>query len=117
MGDAVEVGSFATLPADEPYPGVHRRSFSSERATVTSYEFDPGARFPQHSHPQEQVTIVDYGDVEFTVANEPHTLAAGDWSVVPGEVEHGIVAGDGGARILAIIVPRRERPDDFAVVE
>lgn len=117
MASNVDSGSFGALPSDEPYPGVHRRSFSSEQSTVTSYEFDPGARFPLHRHPQEQITIVDSGEVEFTIGSDLHPLSAGDWSVVPGGVEHGLLAGSGGARILAILTPRREAPDDFAVVE
>jgi quercetin dioxygenase-like cupin family protein len=110
-------GSFRTLPADEPYPGVHRRSFSSDRATVTSYEFDPGAHFPVHRHAQEQITIVARGQVEFTVADDRQALSEGAWAVVPGEVEHGLVAGPGGARILAILVPARTSPDELAIVE
>jgi quercetin dioxygenase-like cupin family protein len=111
-----ESGSFGTLPADEPYPGVHRRSFSSERASVTSYEFEPGARFPIHRHRQEQITIIDRGQVELTIGEQTQPLAEGDWSVVPGELEHGIVAGPGGARILAILVPARESLDEITVV-
>ena len=32
-------------------------------------------------------------------------------------VPHGIVAGDEGARIVAIVVPRRDRPDDITIAE
>lgn len=113
MSDA---GSFGALPADEPYPGVQRRSFSSDRATVTSYEFGPGARFPVHRHPQEQITIVDRGDVELTIGEQTRALSEGDWWVVPGGLEHGIAAGAGGARILAILVPPRESTGEIAVV-
>jgi quercetin dioxygenase-like cupin family protein len=111
------LGSFAGLEADEPYAGIQRRSFSSEGATVTSYEFEPGARFPLHRHAQEQITIVDRGDVEFTVDGAAQPLREGDWSIVPGDVEHGLLAGPSGARILAIIVPRRHAPDDMALVD
>ena len=43
--------------------------------------------------------------------DEVEVLAAGDWSVVGPDVPHGIRAGDTGARILAIIVPRRSGVD------
>jgi quercetin dioxygenase-like cupin family protein len=111
------LGSFAGLEVDEPYAGVERRSFSSQGATVTSYEFEPGARFPMHRPHQEQITIIDRGDVELTVAGTPQALHEGDWSIVPGDVEHGLLAGAEGARVLAIIVPRRQTPDDIALVE
>jgi quercetin dioxygenase-like cupin family protein len=109
-------GSFDDLAADEPYPGVTRRSFSSEQATVTAYAFAPGARFPRHRHAQEQITLVQRGEVTFTVGDDAQTLSAGGFSVVAPDVEHGLEAGPGGAEIVAIVVPRRERLDGYTVV-
>jgi quercetin dioxygenase-like cupin family protein len=110
-------GHFDDLSVDEPWPGVRRCSFDSEHATITRYEFDPGAEFPLHSHPQEQITIVQEGEVEFTVGGEVSHLGPGDWSVVPPDVPHGLRAGDGGARFLAMIVPRRESAHAYTVVD
>jgi quercetin dioxygenase-like cupin family protein len=109
-------GSFQACPADEPYPGIIRRAFDSDRATMTRYEFAPGARFPQHHHPQEQVLIVEEGVVEFTVGGSTMRLGPGDWAVVAPEDEHGLQAGEEGARFLAIIVPRRESAAAYTVV-
>ena len=113
--DAV-AGSFADVSADEPYPGVTRRVVDAERATVTAYSFRPRAAFPRHSHPQEQITLVQRGDVEFAVGDTVHRLTAGAWSVVKPGAEHGLTAGDQGADILAVIVPRRGHPDAYTVV-
>ncbi len=109
-------GNFGELRADLPYPGVTRRSFNSERATVTSYTFDPGATFPRHHHPQEQITLVQAGDVEMTIGDRVERLEAGEWSVIEPDVEHGITAGSGGATVLAVAVPRRESVDAYTVV-
>jgi quercetin dioxygenase-like cupin family protein len=111
----VTAGSFGALPAEEVFPGVRRSSFSSERATVTSYVFRPGARFPLHSHPQEQITLIEEGEVEMTIDGAPRRLVAGDWSVVAPGFEHGIRAGREGARVVAIVMPPRERPNDYSV--
>ena len=105
------VGSFRRLPVEEPYPGLRRRTFESEQATVNEYVFAPSASFPLHRHPQEQITLVEQGDVEMTIAGQVERLAQGDWSVVAADVEHGIQAGEAGARILAIVVPRRRAAD------
>jgi quercetin dioxygenase-like cupin family protein len=104
-------GSFDALPMEEPFPGVRRRTFSSEQATVAEYVFDPGARFPLHRHDQEQITLVRAGDVELVADGRRQRLAAGAWSVIAGGVEHGITAGRGGARFVAVLVPRRA-PDE-----
>lgn len=110
-------GRFDAMASDEPYPGVTRRTFTSERATVTAYAFEPRAEFPRHRHAQEQVTLVQRGTVEFTVGERAQRLTAGAWFVVPPGVEHGLRAGDDGAEIVAIIVPPRERADAYDVVE
>jgi quercetin dioxygenase-like cupin family protein len=113
--EPVRAGHLDDLPVDEPYEGVHRRTFSTEHATLTSYRFAAGASFPLHSHEQEQITVVQEGEVEFTVAGAVQRLSSGGWSVVGPGVEHGLRAGREGAAILAIIAPRRESPDAYTV--
>jgi quercetin dioxygenase-like cupin family protein len=100
-------GSLAAAAAEEPFPGVRRRSFDSERATVTSYSLEAGARFPLHRHPEEQITLVEAGEVHFTAAGATELVRKGEWTIVGPDVEHGVVAGPRGARFLAIVVPRR----------
>ena len=112
-----EAGSFESLRSEEVYPGVHRRTFSSHEATINSYRFDPGASFPLHSHPQEQITLVTAGTVEMTVEGQTTTLESDSWSVVAGRVEHGITAGSEGASIVALIVPRRQDPAEYELAE
>jgi unsaturated pyranuronate lyase len=108
-------GSFDALPADEPFPGVRRESFTTERATVTRYTFAPGAAFPLHRHPQEQTTLILEGDVEMAIRAERRSLRAGDWAVVGPDTEHGITAGAEGARIIAIIAPPRTGSDEYEI--
>ena len=116
MGAGERHGSFDGLAAESPYEGVARCAFDAEGATVTRYTFEPGGRFPLHRHPQEQITVIEAGGVELTVAGETMRLAAGDWSVVAPEVEHGITAGFGGACVLAIVVPRRASATEYEVL-
>lgn len=115
-GDVAQgVGSFDSLPVDEPFEGVRRHAFSTPRATVSRYSFEPGATFPLHSHPQEQITLIESGTVEMTIDGEPSRLGGGEWSVVGSEVEHGITAGPEGARIVAFIAPPRQQLDEYEV--
>jgi len=109
-------GSFEGLPADRVYDGVTRRSFSSDRATVASYTFAAGATFPRHRHAQEQITLIQSGEVEMTIGDEVARLVVGDWSVVGPDVEHCITAGPSGATVVAIVVPRRESADAYTVL-
>lgn len=110
-------GSFADLPAENPFEGVTRRSFDSAGATVASYVFEPHARFPLHRHPEEQVTVLLEGEVECTVDRERTRLSAGDWAVFAANVEHGLRAGAGGARFLVVVVPRRSSSSAYTIGE
>jgi quercetin dioxygenase-like cupin family protein len=110
-------GSFDELPVESPYPGIQRTSFDSDGATVTRYRFEAGARFPLHRHEQEQLTMITAGRVTFVVDGSPRELGPGDWSVVPGGVEHGLEAGDQGAEFLAVVVPRRDHSRAYVVSE
>jgi quercetin dioxygenase-like cupin family protein len=104
-------GSFEELGADSPYPGIARRVLTTSKATVQEYSFAPGATYPLHHHPQEQITLVLDGELTFNASGDSQELSAGAWSVVPGDVPHGITAGPVGARFLAILVPpRKETP-------
>lgn len=101
-------GSFDQIGADSPHAGITRRVLTTSKATVTEYRFDAGATFPIHHHPEEQITLVLAGDIAFSVDGDSHALSAGAWSVVPGDVPHGVTAGSAGAHFLAIVVPPRK---------
>jgi quercetin dioxygenase-like cupin family protein len=103
-------GSFGALAAEAPHVGIDRRVLATEKATVQEYRFEPGASFPLHHHPQEQITVVLDGEIAFSAGGERRTLGAGEWSVVPGGVPHGVTAGPAGARFLAVLVPPRKEP-------
>ena len=108
-------GTFAAIEAETPYPGIVRRTFHSERMTFSEYTFTSGATFPLHRHTQEQVTLIEAGEVRLTAGGTAETLAAGAWSVMPAGVEHGVTAGPDGARIVAVLSPRRESSDEITL--
>jgi quercetin dioxygenase-like cupin family protein len=106
----VSSGSFHEIEAEGPFPGIVRRAFSSPEATVTEYRFAPNSTFPEHFHPQEQITLILEGEAELTADGDIETLVAGGWSVVAGGIPHGITSGSQGTRFLTVLVPRRD-PD------
>jgi len=97
----------ADQPTDIPFPGVRRMRLDTDVATIARYDFDPGARFPLHRHPQHQITIIEAGDVRMLAGAESRSLSAGAWSLVGAQVPHAINAGERGATVLAIVVPAR----------
>ena len=117
MTPAARVGRFDEAPPEHPFAGVTRRSVTTSRMTIASYAFEPGASFPLHSHAQEQWTLVERGSVQMTIGGEAKPMEAGDWSLVDPGVQHGITAGDDGARILAIVSPPRASSGEYELAE
>ncbi|MBX6341244.1 MAG: cupin domain-containing protein [Thermomicrobiaceae bacterium] len=110
MGSQAESVNWADVPREEVYPGIARQAVHGERQTLVRYVYQPGAVFPVHQHPQEQVTAVLSGQIEFEVAGRRLTLGPGDVAVIPGDTPHGArVVGDAVVETLNALSPRREQ--------
>lgn len=81
--------AWQNVMAEEVLEGVTRQRHSGETFTVVRYTYQPGSVFPVHSHPEEQLTIVHSGTIEFEVNGEPLVLEGGMFAVIPGGVPHG----------------------------
>ncbi|HUG14671.1 MAG TPA: cupin domain-containing protein [Thermomicrobiales bacterium] len=80
----------------EVFPGIFRQALVTEESTIVRYTYHPGCVFPVHQHPEEQVTLVHSGEIEFEVDGAPLTLRAGQIAVIPGRMPHGarVTAGE-----------------------
>lgn len=100
--------AWETIPAEQVYPGVARQVIDGDRQTLVRYVYQPGAVFPVHSHPEEQITIVLTGRIRFTVAGHPLTLGAGEAALIQPNLPHGAtVLGNDTVVTLNALSPRR----------
>ena len=74
---------------EEVLDGVTRQRASGASFTVVRYTYQPGSVFPVHTHPEEQLTIVHSGAIEFQVGGELVLLKEGMLVVIPGGTPHG----------------------------
>ena len=97
MAIALVVGSTVTLPAQAPRPAGstrtdlqrHDLSIPGREVLQARVDFVPGARFPAHRHPGEEIIYVLEGTLEYEVEGQPPvTLEAGDVLFVPAGVFH-----------------------------
>lgn len=77
------------IAASEVYPGITRQEVVSNGSTLVRYTYLPGCAFPVHQHPEEQITVIHSGQIEFVVAGIMLVLHAGQVAVIPGGVPHG----------------------------
>ncbi len=96
MADRAQIINWDAIDEDEIYTGVTRQKLTTETSTVVRYTYHPGCVFPVHQHPEEQVTIVHSGAIEFEVGGEVVVLKAGQVAIIPGGVPHGarVTAGE-----------------------
>lgn len=109
----------------EAAEGVHvAELLAGERASLRYFRIDPGARLPEHSHPEEQVGYVTQGvltlvvgggnvevDGERVEAGE-HRLDVDDAYLIPGGQPHAAVnRTDGLVEGVDVFAPPRTGSD------
>lgn len=60
----------------------------------------PGARYPQHQHPEEKLLVFLEGTMEVTVEHHVYHCRVGDKLTIPGNKVHSAVAGPHGCTFL-----------------
>jgi len=111
----MKVGSFDRLNATQTRPGVVRRVFSGDNATLAFTTLDPGHEPRPHSHPHEQIVYILSGRARFVVGDDEVVAGPGDMLVVPPGVEHWAeTVGDEPVVDLSVFSPRR---DEYAAEE
>ena len=96
------------LKQRELVPGVSRQTMWGEKIMMNLLEIAPNSSVPNHTHPHEQAGIVLQGEFEFTIGGETRVVKQGDLYIIPGGVEHSLVASNGPAAALDIFSPPRE---------
>lgn len=87
-------------------PKLTQRVFSTKNAIVVHYMYEPGLEFENHSHPQEQITLVQSGQLLFEIDGEKVVLKAGDICSIAPNVPHStIVLGDSKVESISIFTP------------
>lgn len=51
-------------------PKLTQRVFSTKNALIVHYVYEPGLEFEEHSHPQEQITIIQSGHLILEIDGE-----------------------------------------------
>lgn len=100
--------SWATLPVERIGEGIARQMIWGERLMVCRLTFAPGVITSVHSHPHEQITIVERGRVAFIVEGQERLATAGDVLRFPPHCEHGATMLDEEVVLIDIFSPIRE---------
>jgi quercetin dioxygenase-like cupin family protein len=90
----------------------HDLGEAGREAVQVRVDFAPGASFPKHSHPGEELAYVLEGTMEYQLGDQPPvTLKAGESLFIPTGVAHSAKnSGSGKAVELATYVVEKGKP-------
>jgi quercetin dioxygenase-like cupin family protein len=95
----------------EVRPGVFGATIHTPQLTATLYRYEPGSSWEEHQHPQDQITSVLEGTIDFVVAGEPVRLTVGETAALPGGTPHSATVPESGPAVtLNVLTSRREPP-------
>lgn len=88
--------------------GVTRQVLGyDESLMMVRFTFQPGAVGALHHHPHKQVSYVERGRFEATIAGQTSVLERGDCYFVPPDAVHGVVALEEGS-LVDVFAPARQ---------
>ena len=96
------------IPAEHPLPGIERRMLVGDRLMICRLRIDAHTVTPVHTHPHEQMTIVERGRVKFSIGAQEKIVGAGDVLHFPSNVQHGATMLDEEVVLMDIFTPVRE---------
>ena len=100
--------NWATIPAERVAEGIERQMVYGDKLMVCRLRIAPHVVTAPHTHPHEQITMVERGQVRYIVAGIERLVSAGDVLHFPPHVEHGATMLDEEVVLVDIFTPVRE---------
>jgi unsaturated pyranuronate lyase len=99
---------WAAVPIEHIAEGIERQMIWGERLMVCRLHFEPNVVTAVHSHPHEQITLVERGRARFTVDGTSRVVAPGEVLYFPPHCKHGATMLDDEVVLVDIFSPIRE---------
>jgi quercetin dioxygenase-like cupin family protein len=100
--------NWAASPVERIADGISRQMIAGVRMMICRLSFAPGVVTAVHSHPHEQMTLVERGRVRFQAGGQDRLAGPGDVLLFPSGLEHGATILDEPAVLIDIFSPPRE---------
>ena len=99
---------WSAIPTEQIADGVERQMIWGDRLMVCRLRFSPHVVTNVHSHPHEQITLVERGRVRFSIGGAERVVKAGDILHFPSDLPHGATILDEEVVLIDIFTPVRE---------
>ena len=111
---AMQHYNWDTVDEEPLNPLVGRKMIHGQTMTVARIRLRKGAVVPMHSHPIEQISMLESGTLRFVISGEERVLNAGDALVIPPGAPHLVEALEDSLAVDLFSPPREDwiRGDD-----
>ena len=96
------------VPAQRIADGIDRQMIVGDKLMMCRLTLQPHVETPVHSHPHEQITLVEQGRVRFTIAGSERIVGPGDVLHFAPDVPHGATMLDEEVVLIDIFTPIRQ---------
>ena len=100
--------NWSTIPVERIADGIERQMVVGDRVMVCRLRLQPHVVTAVHSHPHEQMTLVERGRAEFFIDGEKRIAKAGVLLHFPSNIRHGATMLDEEVVLIDIFSPIRE---------
>jgi quercetin dioxygenase-like cupin family protein len=69
--------------------GIQRPVLTTRNIRIVRHLYPAGTAIPNHTHPQEQITVVEEGTLYYEVEGNGNDLGPGDLISIPSNAKHG----------------------------
>lgn len=88
----MQVYDWSKIEKEQLTPLFARQVIHADQMTVARVFLAKGCLVPEHSHPNEQLSVMEQGSLDFVVAGEKITVKAGEILRIPSNVKHSAYA-------------------------
>lgn len=94
----------------EVRPDIFGATIHTAQLTATLYRYGAGSSWEEHQHPQDQMTYVISGEIDFIVAGRPVHLREGQFAALPGGTPHSATVAPETEAVTLNVFTSREAP-------
>lgn len=99
--------TWENIPIEKVAEGIERQMIVGAKLLLCRLRFAPHISTPEHSHPHEQITLVERGRVLFSLEGEERLAGPGDVLYFPSNSRHGARMMDEEVILIDIFAPPR----------
>jgi len=113
MADEMDLGGatlyrWTDVLTEQMNPFFTRQFVTGEQAMLAKITLKKGCIVPMHQHPNEQISLIVSGSLEFVIGGVSKTVHAGEILVIPANLPHSAIAHEDMEGLDIFAPPRQD---------